>query len=512
LFDLLNTPLPDQAYAQGELVKFLKNKPKDAQFALCSLGNSLQLFQGFTQDNATLLAAVEKKGALRHRQLLADDASPTLEAAVDSGHVLPNLSFFTRTLQMQQSELRATQEDQRMYITMDAFAHLARYLSGIPGRKNVVWLSGSFQLGLAPQPNGDAPYIQGTNYADRIKQVAALMADAHVAVYPVDVKGLTTNSIFTASTNDVLAPISLEGGIPTGAGSPIASSRRNAQSAVPIAVLQGQMEQFESSQMSQHATMDRLAEDTGGEAFYNTNGIGRAIARASEQGSNYYALSYTPTNRKYDGKFRKIKVTVPGKYHLAYRRGYYGVDPNAVAKPSKDLMSSLAHAAMQHGSPQSHQIVFSARVVPVGKPRIKEDAAQFAKRKKKEEASVEMQRYAVEYAVTPTDLRFTQSPEGTYQGVFNFMVATFGDNGKPGASQISQAVPNLKPDSMRDIMLGGVRLHQEIDVPVTSTVMRLGVEDMANSHVGTLEIPLPVKAPPDAPIVRYRSMPAVEPD
>jgi hypothetical protein len=341
------------------------------------------------------------------------------------------------------------------------------------------------------------------------------MAEAHIAVYPVDVKGLTTNPIFTATTNDILSPISAQGGIPTGPGTLIGEgTRRNTQTALPAAILQDQMEEFGSTAAGEHATMDKLASDTGGEAFYNTNGISRAITRASEQGSNYYALSYTPTNHKYDGRFRKIKVTVPGKYHLAYRRGYYGVDPNTAAKPSKDMMSSLARAAMQHGSPQSHQIIFGARVVPVGKPRIIKDdpTAQPAKRKKKEAAPVEMQRYAVEYAVTPTDLRFNQSAEGTYQGVFNFMVAAFDDNGRPGASQISQAVPNFKAESMRDVMLGGVRLHQEVDVPINNTTMRLGVEDMANSHVGTLEIPLPVQAPPDAPVATHRSIPAVEPD
>ena len=123
-----------------------------------------------------------------------------------------------------------------------------------------------------------------------------------------------------------------------------------------------------------------------------------------------------------------------------------------------------------------------------------------------------MQRYSIEYAVTPADLRFNQSAEGTYQGVFNFMITTFDENGKLGANQISQAVPDLKTAAMRDVMLGGVRLHQEIDVPVNSTTMRLGVEDMANSHVGTVEIPLPVKPPPDAPVATHRSMPAIEPD
>lgn len=516
LFDLVNTPVADQARAQAELVKFIKNKPKDMQFALCALGTTLQMFQGFTQDENTLLAAVNsKKASLRRRPLQSDDVVPFATAAKETAQLLPSLEFFVQSIQLQEEELRRTESDQRMYATVDAFAQLARYLSGIPGRKNVVWLSGSFELGIAPDSSGETAFVQGSTYSDSLKRVANLMAEAHVAVYPVDVKGLTTDPLFSASSNDSLAPISMQSFVPAGPNSVVQpGQQRNTRIALPIMVMQEQSQQLGSSQASERATMDQLAADTGGEAFYNTNGIAHAIARASEQGSNYYALSYTPTNRKFDGRFRKIKVSLPGKYHLAYRRGYYGVDPNAAAKPSKDLMSNLARAAMQHGSPQSHQIVFGAKVVPVGKPRmIKQEAqAQSARKKKKEAGPVEMQRYSVEYAVTPTDLRFNQSAEGTYQGVFNFMITTFDENGKLGVSQISQAVPDLKTAAMRDVMLGGVRLHQEIDVPVNSTTMRLGVEDMANSHVGTIEIPLPVKAPPDAAVATRRSMPAIEPD
>jgi hypothetical protein len=55
-------------------------------------------------------------------------------------------------------------------------------------------------------------------------------------------------------------------------------------------------------------------------------------------------------------------------------------------------------------------------------------------------------------------------------------------------------------------------VHQEIDVPVKSITMRLGVEDAANSHLGTLEIPLPVKAPPETAAARRNSLPPIEPD
>ena len=60
LLDLLNTPMTDQSYAQDQLIKFLKKKPKDAKFAICILGNRLQMIQGFTEDQATLLG--EKLG------------------------------------------------------------------------------------------------------------------------------------------------------------------------------------------------------------------------------------------------------------------------------------------------------------------------------------------------------------------------------------------------------------------------------------------------------------------
>lgn len=527
LLDLLNTTMADQAYAQSQLVKFLKNKPRDAQFALCTLANRLQMFQGFTQDQNVLLAAAKgKKASFRNKSVLESDAAPiSIEAGKATTKFLPDLDFFVQSIALQQSEARILDAERRMFVTMDAFAQLARYLSGIPGRKNLVWLSGSFTLGVSPDMSGSNPMLEGRNYSDNLKQVSNLLAEAHVAVYPVDVKGLVTDPLFTAASNDNLSPISMQGSTPTGPAGPGGSipsagagGRRTVNTAVPIAVMQDQADQFGLTQIGEHATMDKLATDTGGHAFYNTNGIAKAINTAAEEGANYYALSYTPVNKNYNGAFRKVKVALAGKkYHLAYRSGYYAVDPYAVARPTKDLASGLALAAMQQGSPQSRQVVFGARVVPLGKPRLVKDApasaAKPAKGKRKGESGpVEMQLYSIDYAVTPTDLRFSPMADGTYHDVLNFMVTAFHEDGRLAASQISQITADLKPEVFQDILLGGVRLHQELDVPAKSVVMRLGVEDVGNSHIGTIEIPLPVKAPPDAPQVVKRSMPPIERD
>ncbi|MGA8153876.1 MAG: VWA domain-containing protein [Terriglobales bacterium] len=518
LLDLLNTSMADQSHAQAELVKFLKNKPKGSEFALCTLGDRLQMIQGFTQDGSILLAAAHsKKAAMRHRSLLdSNTAQPIVEAGTATAQSIPSLDFFVQSIELQESETRVLDADRRMYITVDAFAQLARYLSGIPGRKNLVWLSGSFTLGISPDTTGQSPFIQARNYSDNLKKVSNLLAEAHVAVYPVDVQGLVTDPLFTATSNDTLSPLSMQGTTPTGpAGSGSSSGgRRIADTTVPITVMQNQAEQFALTRMGERATMKQIAADTGGQAFYNTNDIAQAVNTAAEQGSNYYALSYTPANKRYDGGFRKVKVAVAGpKYHLAYRTGYYAVDPYAPVKPTRNLASSLAMAAMQQGSPQSRQIVFAAKVVPLGKPKlVKDTAPQKPSRKRKETGPVEMQRYAVDYAVTTTDLRFSATPEGTYHDVLHFMITAFDEDGHLGASQISQLDADLKPEVFRDIALGGIRLHEEIEVPVKSVAMRLGVEDVANSHIGTIEIPLPVKASPDAPAVARRSLPAIEPD
>ena len=525
LLDLLNTPMADQSYAQAQLIKFLKTKPQDAQFALCTLSNKLQIIQGFTRDESVLLASAHgKKASFRNKSLLDSDAAPiSIEAGRATAKFAPNLDFFVQAIELQQSEARVVDADRRMMVTVDAFAQLARYLSGIPGRKNLVWLSGSFTLGISPDTSGQDPFIQARNYSENVKRVSNLFAEAHVAVYPVDVRGLVTDPLFSATSNDTLAPLSMQGSTPggpagRGGGDQFAGGKRNASTAVPIAAMQASADQFGLAQMGEHATMDKLASETGGRAFYNTNGIAKAIDAANEEGANYYALSYTPANKNYDGSFRKVKVSLAGKkYHLAYRSGYYAVDPHAMAKPEKDMASSLAMAAMQQGSPQSRQIVFGAKVVPLGQPRMVKDApalsAKAAKKKRKGETEpVAMQLYSIDYAVTPADLRFNPMPDGTYHDVINFMATAFDEEGTLVASQISQVSADLKPETFRDIQLGGVRVHQEIDVPVKSVALRLGVEDVADSHIGTLEIPLPLKALPDAPAVARRSLPPVERD
>ena len=52
--------------------------------------------------------------------------------------------------------------------------------------------------------------------------------------------------------------------------------------------------------------MDEIARQTGGHAFYNNNDVSGAINESLNEGNNYYTLAYSPADKNWNGKYRKI--------------------------------------------------------------------------------------------------------------------------------------------------------------------------------------------------------------
>src|SRR5450631_1052232 len=203
LLDLLNTPAENQAFAREQLITFLKNKPKGSQFALCTLAGHLQLLQGFTSDEALLIATANgKKGSTHYNPIMEHDIGldKGLQMQKELATLDPNMQFVVQMFQQVAGVERAQELDMRFNLTVDAFGQLARYLSGVPGRKNIIWLSASFPLGIFPNSDLFDAFSESRNFTAQLKKTANLLAEAHVAVYPVDVRGLTTQTAFAAST------------------------------------------------------------------------------------------------------------------------------------------------------------------------------------------------------------------------------------------------------------------------------------------------------------------------
>jgi VWFA-related protein len=74
------------------------------------------------------------------------------------------------------------------------------------------------------------------------------------------------------------------------------------------------------------STLNSLAFDTDGLIFFNINNLNTALADIDADTRAYYLLTYSPTNKKVDGKFRRIAVTSPVKgVRLRARHGYFAV-------------------------------------------------------------------------------------------------------------------------------------------------------------------------------------------
>jgi len=81
--------------------------------------------------------------------------------------------------------------------------------------------------------------------------------------------------------------------------------------------------------------LKKLAEETGGRAFFAAKIIEleRSFTNIVQELRSQYLIAYSPTNEKFDGKFREIQVRLPGNKNLKVRtkRGYTAIQRSVAA-------------------------------------------------------------------------------------------------------------------------------------------------------------------------------------
>ena len=178
---------------------------------------------------------------------------------------------------------------------------VAEAVMGHQGHKNMIWIGRGFPaLNLQTQVDAEA------RINNEVQNCVDILRDARVTLYTVDPAGLQVNNTYgsEAEFNDPF----------------------------------GGNYQF-----------SKLAKATGGRTMYGRNDVDAEIGTAARDGSDFYTLTYRPTETTMDpAKFRRIQVTVdrPGMT-VTTREGYYlqrgpiRVDAKA---PSRLLISDLLSA------------------------------------------------------------------------------------------------------------------------------------------------------------------------
>jgi VWFA-related protein len=359
LIDTLNTPAADLGFVRRRVADYLKKMPAGTSLAVFSLGQTLRMVQGFTTDRALLQTAVEnnKTGAYSETSSASnmpqDDADDQERAEIlNSGQAPPNSVDMVNNAQAMR---KSYQNDQRIAMTIGDLERLARYLAKMPGRKNLIWFSSSFPIALFPEP-GKQGSLATSKQNQQIKETTDLLAVARVAIYPVNAQGVAVQTTGDASDHYGTAQNALPGSGPGTAPPSGTSAQSTGGDTYQYGAVSNGLRQEDNARAANFAAMNALASATGGEALPTSNDLSRMLARALSNGSQYYTLSYTPSNTaanaKADGSFRRIDVRLrSGNYKLAYRKGYYATETMLGPAPTATAKTATAKTATPAENP-----------------------------------------------------------------------------------------------------------------------------------------------------------------
>jgi len=468
LLDMLNTTGQDQQFARKQMIEFLKSLPEGRPVALFTLTSKLQMVQGFTGDSAALVKAatvvLTKESPLKGSETRTQQEeirARSLEITASPGTSASSTAPIGDAIRKAYDSQDTFQKLQRIDYTIDALTVLARSVAGYPGRKNLLWLSAEFPVAFGPELN---PYqssgsITGVSSqtnpsrsdvqheAPPVRETAALLTAAQVAVYPIDVGGVAN----PGTGIDISTPTGYLGN---------GDLKNETQAAV---------QRQTTARWDAHEVMNDIARETGGEAIYGTNDLKEALSRGMDQGSNYYTLAYAPTNADWSGKYRKIEVkTDTSGAKLTYRRGYYAL---AERPYTGDKAAAAMAVAMKFSVPELTMLMLKVQVLP---------------------PDAEHKTVRIDYAVDPHDIAFTDGADQRKRASIDFVATAWDRDLKLIAHQADTMDANLRPEPYQQIMQTGMPFHQELTLKPGSYTLRLGVLDRGSQKIGTVDVPLTV--------------------
>ncbi len=138
LLDGLNTNISDQAYARQQAIKFLQQIHSQDRLAVFTLARDLRVLQDLTGESSKLVAAVGKYSGQTTMDL--DASTPTDVQTGDQTMDALLQDAFQRAANMFIQD--------RVQITVAALIDIANYVAAFPGRKNLLWVSGSFPFSV----------------------------------------------------------------------------------------------------------------------------------------------------------------------------------------------------------------------------------------------------------------------------------------------------------------------------------------------------------------------------
>ncbi|MEP6963011.1 MAG: VWA domain-containing protein [Acidobacteriota bacterium] len=422
LYDKINTAASDQAVVRRQVLNLLAGLKDTDSVGFYVLGFTLEMVRDYNEETAPLARAA--------KAMLQGNSAPDSFTVEDK-------ALFKKLLDAV-SPMQELQSQARVDITYPAFRAVERHLSGVVGRKNLLWITSVF-----PLTYGNAVERRKNDQAE-VDAFKNNLLNANVVIFPVDPGG--TGASFNTSAG---APVANEGSLMPGA------MRNSANTSAANIV---------DNSLTGNQTMQILADATGGKAFRNANDITPALREVVASTGYSYTLGFIPDGKTLDGKTHELKVSLvkkpaTDKAKVTHRKEYLAwgpkSPPEAQLRPTlSDVMADTLNAT-------------GIGMMAVSYPDPMKPGYQ-----------------KLELLVSGSDLKF--EPKGD-QWQFTFDMAV-GLDGQPGGTQetFSQA---LNAEQLKAVTTSGLNVGKSINTNGTGGVFHVVIQDKSSGAVGSLRVP-----------------------
>lgn len=343
--------------------------------AIIRTGGHIGALQQFTSDKEQLRAAVER---MRYNidSSAGSTAFDSIEPDPEKRGGSPVLSESGRTVDEMHDRLKQD-------ASLAALTFVLQGLRNLPGRKSVVLFSDGLVLRHPElvKRGLDKISLSDGSVVDKVEALIDLAHRASAVFYTIDTRGLP--SIYQAADN---------------------MTGRNPREAAE------RMQDRTLQLFEEQGGLSELARETGGLFVRNTNDIGGALRRVTDDLKGYYLIGYRPDERAFEHRradFRRLTVKVkrPG-LEVRTRGGFFNrTDKQSEPTPEEAQLLALA-------SP------FGASDVDV---RL---TALFANDERAGSY------FNTLLHIDARDLTFTPDTDGWQKAVIELVALTFGDNGR----------------------------------------------------------------------------------
>lgn len=447
LIDEINMMCEQWPWVRSQLVKFLRQvEPGDRIGIYVMTPSGMNILHEITQDCSALVERLASwKGESAQTRCMAGDRLYVSNAGSDLGFVLygsgpapgvmgvpsrGNLIYFGA----------GNPNWDYAILSLEALGAIAKHLAGIPGRKNIIWLSNG-----VPVSDIYYPYEQDALRAAN---------QANVAIYSVEAQGLKA---LMPSYPGATAPSTARLASPS---APVGADVANMDMRHPLGQQwQVAVQDMHNALLTRQEALMEVSERTGGRAFVNTNDIAGAICTAFDDSRTTYTLGFYPDTPQLEGQFHRLQIKVVGRsdVSLNYRRGYMNAQ---VAGDFGNLLRDAVWSPLD-----ANGIALTAEMTP---------------------------------NATGYDLSVTVGLDGLnlhmdgkrWKGALHMVLVQNDDQGGRYDYLDQTLDVALKQGTYKKALQSGLPFHQAVAINPQATSLRVIVLDEGSGNLGSLTIPL----------------------